>query len=108
MDIGLCIQFLNIELACYYFRVIDFISKLIVVFVVVYLLCSLRFGKTFQGITWREFSLVSNSLESVGAHTASGFHIIVGLELKINHLSVATLGEHVYAKVRPIIVGKRI
>jgi len=53
-------------------------------------------------------ALISESLASVGAHTASGFQRIAGLQLNINHLRAAALGEHVYAQAKPIVIGKRI
>ena len=53
-------------------------------------------------------ALISEILASVGAHTASGFQRIAGLELNINHLRATALGENVYAQAKPIIVGKRI
>lgn len=53
-------------------------------------------------------SLISEGLASMGAHIASGFQRIAGIELNINHLRAAALGEHVYAQAKPITVGRRV
>eukprot|EP00252_Welwitschia_mirabilis_P018245 TRINITY_DN40544_c0_g1_i1.p1 TRINITY_DN40544_c0_g1~~TRINITY_DN40544_c0_g1_i1.p1 ORF type:complete len:179 (+),score=19.21 TRINITY_DN40544_c0_g1_i1:99-635(+) len=53
-------------------------------------------------------ALICEGLASMGAHVASGFQRIAGVELNINHLKSVALGEHVFAQAKPITVGKKI
>ncbi|XP_057843579.1 1,4-dihydroxy-2-naphthoyl-CoA thioesterase 2 [Cryptomeria japonica] len=66
--------------------------------------CCQPFKVLHGGVT----SLIAEGLASIGAHVASGYRRIAGIELNINHLKAAPLGTAVHASAKPITLGKRI
>ncbi|XP_045090423.1 1,4-dihydroxy-2-naphthoyl-CoA thioesterase 1 isoform X2 [Aegilops tauschii subsp. strangulata] len=51
---------------------------------------------------------MAESMTSIGGYMASGYRRVAGMQLSINHLKPARIGDRIETKANPIQVGRNV
>jgi uncharacterized protein (TIGR00369 family) len=70
--------------------------------------CGARIEQPFDWLNGGVSALMAEVTASIGCYVASGYRRLAGVQLSINHVGPAQLGDLVQATAKPIQLGRKI